>query len=281
MADKKKERGPQFIPSPLNNKMLNYQEYYMSPGEKILYTVILMAAGGLLGLLFYGGLFQKNGEATTATMISNIVVFIVMGVCTDRVFMKAVVAWLKEKRMKKLNLQFRDLLDTISASLSAGGTVNNAFMNAKSDMLSQYSEGDYIILELTEIENGLRNGQNLEDMLLSFGERSGIEDIMNFSNVIGSCYRMGGNFKDVVRKTKDIIGDKMTVAEEINTKLASNKLQLNAMCIMPVVLVAMLKSSSASFKENLASPMGVVVTTVALGIFVASYFWGSKIVDIK
>ena len=33
--------------------------------------------------------------------------------------------------------------------------------------------------------------------------------------------------------------------------------------------------------ENLASFLGVVVTTIAVGIFVASYFWGRKIIDIR
>ena len=32
---KKKARGPKYISSPLNNDMVNYKEYYMSPSEKI------------------------------------------------------------------------------------------------------------------------------------------------------------------------------------------------------------------------------------------------------
>ena len=92
---------------------------------------------------------------------------------------------------------------------------------------------------------------------------------------------MGGDFKTVVRKTRDIISDKMAIEDEIVTKISSNKLQHNAMCLMPILLVAMLKMSSPSFAENLASFLGVLVTTAAVGIFVASYFWGRKIIDIR
>lgn len=118
-------------------------------------------------------------------------------------------------------------------------------------------------------------------MISAFGKRSGNEDIENFSNVISNCYRLGGDFKSVVRRTRDIIRDKIAVSDEIETKLASNKLQYNAMCVMPLFLVAMLKAASADFAANLASAVGVVVTTFALGIFAAAYFWGRKILDIR
>lgn len=33
--------------------------------------------------------------------------------------------------------------------------------------------------------------------------------------------------------------------------------------------------------SNLSSFLGVIITTIAIGIFVASYFWGQKIIDIQ
>ena len=188
---------------------------------------------------------------------------------------------MKEKRNKKLEKQFMNMLDGLAASLAAGNTVNDAFVNAKDDMRNQYAEDEIIVQEISEIVSGLENGRTLEEMIAAFGARSNSEDIENFSNVISNCYRMGGNFKDVIRKTRDIISDKSAIADEIETKLASNKLQHNAMCIMPIVLVAMLKGVSSSFADNLASGLGVVVTTIAIALFVASYFWGQKIIDIR
>ena len=127
----------------------------------------------------------------------------------------------------------------------------------------------------------MHDGETLEEMLESFGERSNNEDIQNFSNVMKNCYRLGGNFKNVVRRTRDIISDKIAISEEIETKIASNKLQHNAMSIMPIGLVAMLKLSSPDFANNLASGLGIVVTTIAIGIFIGSYFWGQKIINIR
>ena len=261
--------------------MLNYKVYYMSFREKLIYFLLTFVAGGVVGLIFYGGLFKSEGEATTATAISNLVVFCLVGLIAAKFFVPAIRTSLINKRDKKLRKQFMNLLENLSVSLAAGNTLNDSFVNSKTDMLNQYTERDMIIIELGEIISGMENGHTLEEMMTAFGQRAENEDIENFSNVISNCYRMGGNFKDVIRKTRDIISDKIAIEEEIETKLASNKLQHNAMCLMPIALVGMLKLSSASFAANLSSFLGVVITTIAIAIFVASYFWGQKIIDIE
>ena len=272
---------PKYIPSPLKNQMINYKVYYMSALEKIIYFLITFLIGGIAGYIFYGGLFKYEGEATTATYISNIVVFVVVGMIAAKFFVPAIRKHLKEKRAKKLQKQFMDFMEVLAASLAAGNTLKDSFVNAKKDLLNQYLESDMIIIELSEIISGLDNGITLETMLDNFGDRSNNDDIQNFSNVMSNCYRLGGDFKSVVRRTRDIISDKIAVSEEITTKISSNKLQHNVMCIMPIVLVAMLKLASPSFANNLASFIGVFVTTIAFVIFIISYFWGQKIVDIR
>ena len=267
---KKKERGPKYLLSPLNNRTLNYREYYMSAVEKLGFFLLTFGVGGCAGLVFYGGLFRRDGEATTATYISDIVVFLIVGLVSVRFFLPAINEFLKDRRNKKLEKQFADLLEGLSASLASGGTVSDAFRNARVDLQNQYSPNEMIVLELGEIVKGMDNGVTLEQMILDFGKRSGIEDIENFSNVISNCYRLGGNFRDVMRKTRNIISDKMAISDEITTKLASNKLQLRAMCLMPVVLVGLLKISSSTFAENLSSAVGVIVTTIAVALFVAA-----------
>lgn len=276
----KKEREPQYIPSPLNNPMLNYNEYYMSTLEKVLYALVLLVAGGLAGLVFYGGLFKVEGEATLATYISNVVVFVLIGGIAVKVFLPALNTSLKTKRQKKLQQQFMNMMEAISTSLSSGNTLQDSVYNAAKDLQNQYDSGELIIVELNEMVSGIANGRTLEEMMLNFGQRSANEDIVNFANVISNCYRLGGNFGDVVRHTREIIGDKVAVSDEVETKLASNRLQLNVMSLMPIAVVAMLKLTNDGFAENLGSLLGVMVTTFAIAIFVAAYFWGQKIIKI-
>lgn len=274
-------KGPEFLPSCIGNAMINYQEYYMSAAEKIFFFLLAFVSGGLVGQIFYGGLFKEDGEPTTATYISSIIIFVIIGGVVAKIVLPIIEKMLKEKRQLELRDQFRDLLEILTTALASGNTVTDSFVNARNDILGQYTEKDYIVIELAEIVNGLENGVTLENLISNFGSRSGLEDIQNFSNVIGNCYRMGGNFKDVVRRTKDIISDKMAITDEINTKLASNKMQLNAMSLMPILLVGMIKAMNPTFAENLASPVGVLVTTLAICGLGGAYFWGQKIINIE
>ena len=129
--------------------------------------------------------------------------------------------------------------------------------------------------------DGMQNSIPIEEMLVSLGERSEIEDIKNFGAVFEICYRAVGNMKDIVRRTNSIISEKIEISEEIETALTSNKSQFTAMMVIPVVLVLLLRLMSSSFAASFATAPGVIAITIAIGIFIGAYKIGQKIMDIK
>ena len=118
-------------------------------------------------------------------------------------------------------------------------------------------------------------------MLYYFGVRSGIEDIVSFANVFKICYRKGGNIKDTIRSTHNILSDKMEINEDIETIVTSNKTEQNIMIMMPVMLIAMIKMMSPDFAANFTTVSGILSTTVAIVMFVAAYFVGKAVLNIK
>lgn len=281
MAKKEKTTIPEYINSPLNNPMLNYKVYVMGAVEKISIMLLAFLAGGAVGLIFYGNLFMSDGLPTTATYISNIVVFAIIGVLATKLVFPVYAKSRAEKRNSILKQQFRGMLEALSSSFSTGSNVQNAFATALEDLKLQYSEKDYIIIEMKEIINGTKQNIGIEVMLKNFAERSGNEDIMSFADVFEICYRKGGDMNFVIQRTHSVISDKMAVADEIETKLTSNKMQHNVMSLMPIALVAMLRMTNESFATNFATPIGVMANTVAIAIFVGAYIYGNKIVEIK
>lgn len=281
MAKKEKNTEPQYYMSAINNPVLNYNVYIMKPTERLLFFLLTFIAGGLVGLIFYGGLFKVEGEATFATFISNIVVFAGVGFLSSKIFMKVINEALRNKRLKKLKTQFRDFLDSLSNSLSGGMNVNDAIINSHSDLESQYSPDAYIVKEVAEMINGVHNNIPIEDMLRDFGSRSGNDDIANFATVFETAYRTGGNIKDIIRRTTDIISEKIMIAEEIQTKITSNKLQMQIMNVIPIFLVLMLRMSSSEFDAAFGSIVGVICMTIGVGFFLAAYKMGQKMMDIK
>lgn len=272
---------PQYINSPLNNPMINYKVYKMSKAESVIVRVVFIIIGGLVGLIFYGGLFKVDGFSTTATNISDAVCFTIVGLGAMMFLVPMYIKRKKDKRDEKVKNQFRDMLESLSSSFSSGSNVTKAFEAALQDLRMQYDENDYIVEEMQEIINGVSQNIGIEVMLRNFGERSGNEDIVSFADVFEICYRKGGDMRSVIHRTHGVISEKMAVSDEIKTKLTSNKLQHNAMSLMPIAVVAMLKLTNQAFAENFATLTGVVVNTVAIGIFVGAYKYGQKIIDVK
>ncbi|NLF41426.1 MAG: hypothetical protein GX587_01900, partial [Bacteroidales bacterium] len=180
-----------------------------------------------------------------------------------------------------LHLQFRDMLESITASLNAGRNVPDSFLSAYDDLKVQYPEGAFILKELEIILSGLENNVNIEKLLLDLGKRSGNNDIMSFASVFEICYRKGGNIKDVIKDTHQIISDKIEIEMDIETMVTSNKIEQYIMTIMPIALVGVVKIMSPDFGDKFVSPMGIISTTIAVGIFVVAYFIGKEILSIK
>ncbi len=278
----RKQQEPKYIPSAMNTPMLNYQVYYMSPSEKAQTIFLAVLAGGIAGLIFYGGQFlDENGLATTATYVWNVLIFLAVGTFAALIFLPMRKKQLKAKRKAKLTHQFRELLSALATSLSSGMNLQESLGSAYNDLKLQFSDNAYIVQEVAEMLNGLQNNVPIEDTIVSLGERSEIEDIRSFGVVFSMCYRTGGSLKDIVRRTSNIIGEKVEIAEEIETAISSNKMQFNCMMFIPIVMVLMLRMMSSSFAASFSTPVGIVGMTVGIVIFVIAYQMGQKIMDIK
>ena len=96
--------------------------------------------------------------------------------------------------------------------------------------------------ELEVILSCMDNNVNIEVPLLDFGARSGVDDIVSFANVFQTCLREGGNIKDTIRNTHEILSDKMEIAEEIETTVTGARSEQYMMLIMPILLIGMIKA---------------------------------------
>ena len=211
----KKNNGSQYYVSKTNTQVLNYDVYVMKKTEKFLYMLLLFIAGGAVGLIFYGGLFKEDGQATLMTTISNFVVFAIVGLLAIKYFLPTINESLKNKRTEKLKKQFCDFAAALTNALASGMNMTDSLNAVYLDLQSQYSDEAYIVEEVREIINGVNNNIPIETMLEDFGIRSGVPDILNFSTVFATCYRTGGDIKSVVRRTTEIISEKIMISSEI------------------------------------------------------------------
>ena len=278
----KKVVEPQYYMSATNIPTYNYKVYHMKLIEKVLYFVLAFIVGAAVGYLFYGGIgVDEFGNPTTLTLVLNIGISSVVGIAAGVMFLPIRNKQIITKKRQDLKLQFRELLDALSTSIGSGKNIIDSFKSAYDDLSIIYSEEAAIIKELAVIIDGIHNNVDIEVLLMDFGIRSGIEDIESFANVFETCYRKGGNIKDVIKNTQQIISEKMEVELEIQTVVAASTSEQTIMMILPIALIAIIKLMSPEFAGNFVTPVGIISTTIAIAAFVIAYFVGKKILSIK
>lgn len=279
---KKEKQKPEYVLGLDNIPVRNYDVYIMKPLEKIGYFLGAFIVGALIGYLFYGGLAKDEfGNATRTTYILDVLICGISGFIAGKLFVSGRVKSIIAKRQSVLRRQFRELLDTLSASIASGRNVHDAIIGAYDDLGIIYSEDDYIMEELLVIRRGMANSIAIEDLLMDFGERSDIDDIKDFAGVFETCSKRGGNMKDIIRSTQQILSEKMNVKESIVTLLSSSALEQKIMLVMPVLIVALLKTSDSDFASNFATSSGVAATTIGVICFIGSYYLSKAIMKIK
>lgn len=241
---------------------IDYRVYHMNFGEKVQTFVIGAIVTAIVMYIFY-----ERWYVSLFTCIIGGFVYIPM-----RQKRKL------EKRKHTLTLQFKEMLESVKSSLGSE-SVYDAFMKAKSDLAIQFPEDAYIMQELTLLIQGTMLKMRLEDILMNFAERSGVEDIFNFATIFKTCYRRGGNMQEIVSRCITIINEKIEVNMEIETMIAGQKNEQNILLVLPVVFVVMLKAMGGMVDLN--SSMGIISMTIAIIIFIAAYGISRKVMRIN
>lgn len=266
----KKEKAP-LKPEYTETGGLDYSVYYMKTPEKLLYFVLAAAVLFALGYIFY-------------RRVPVAAVFSLLALRYPKMRTKTIIA----NRRKKLMLQFKDMLYSLSSAIGAGSSVERAMSEVLADMERQYADPNtYIIKELELIVSKLNLSQNIEDLFADLAERSQLEDIRTFANIFSISKRTGGNIIQIIRQTSDIITQKIETRNEIETLLAEKKMEQKIMVAMPIGLTFLLTETTGDFMSVLfAIPegklfgAGQVVCTLALAIILVGYLWGKKLTDI-
>lgn len=259
---KKKEPAPQ----PREDGLTDYDFYFMTRKEKIMYTLIAAAVLFGVGYIFYHSIILSA-------------LLMLFAVKFPAIRTKQII----QKRKRDLTVQFKDMLYALSSSLSAGRSVESGLKEALNDLRIMYPDDSTDIMrELEYIVRGVEMNETVEDMLEQFSERAHIEDIENFTDIFRTCKRTGGDLVQVIKSTSQTIGDKIEIKQEIETLISGKKFEFRILMIMPIALIVILSITTYDYMQPVFETfMGHAVMTVAIAVFGAAYFIGQKIMDIN
>ncbi|MCX7921650.1 MAG: type II secretion system F family protein [Clostridia bacterium] len=249
-----------------DTSLTDYNVYIMSSKEKLGYIALAAAVIFTVGFIFYH------------SIILSALLF-PLALLYPKMRTKEIII----KRKNNLNLQFKDMLYSLSASLSAGKSVESAFKDVLKDLSIIYPDPETDILREVEIlVRKIEMNETLESVLSDFAARSHLEDIENFVDVFQTCKRTGGNIVEIIKNTSNIINDKIEIKQEIDTLLAQRKFEQKVLNVMPIGLILLLSLTTSDYMAPIFNTLaGRIAITFSMILLVISYAISKKIMDIK
>ena len=189
---------------------------------------------------------------------------------------------ISRKKEQELRQQFRDSIQVMASALKAGYSVENAIREAGKDISPVYSEETRIRKEFERMERQMDMNMSAEEVLKGFAERTGQEDIENFVNVFAAAKKSGGDSIAVIRDAVKIISSKIDTEKEIQTMIASKKMEFDIMCAVPFAIILYMKLTFGEFLNVLYGNMaGAAIMSLCIFVYMGAYVYGRKIIRIE
>ncbi len=167
-------------------------------------------------------------------------------------------------------------------ALRSGYSVENAVTSATEDMKALYGENDIIVREMRLISGGLKFRKPVEELFAELGERSCLEDVKLFAELLSIGKRMGGGMGKILQDTRNIICEKIGTEQEIDEQLASRRYEHKIMSIVPAAVILYLRLTFSGFIEQLyGNAAGIIIMTCALAVYAAAYYLGACMIKIE
>ncbi len=189
---------------------------------------------------------------------------------------------LVKKKQSKFRLQFKEAIQSLSAALNVGYSVENAMRETIKDLKGIYKKDDMILREFSYMIRQLQMNVSVETVLQDFAQRTADEDVQTFVTVFNMAKRSGGDTMEIIRNAVRQMGEKIDVEREITTLVSGKKLELKIMTMIPLGMVLYMKISFPEFLDVLYGNLaGVIIMSICLLVYLVAYEMGRRIVEIE
>lgn len=186
----------------------------------------------------------------------------------------------KRKKKNQLEIQFKDAVLAMVSSMQAGYSLNHAFRDAMDISCTVYGDQSMIVKLLERIVWGQTLNIPMDDLLEEMAERSGLEAVRNFTDVIRVTRRYGGNLPEMMKQLVNVIEDRLTVNAEILSVTASVRYEAYIMDIIPVGIIWYMNLTAAEFLSALYDGVaGRAFMVICLLVYLGVVAWQFYIME--
>ena len=246
----------------------DYSVYHLTASELRDYLIRASLALFICGYVFYGNLI--------AAFVAG--VFSLSGI---KVYKKS----LADRRKSALRVQFKDLLYSVSSSVSSGRHLNEALEDSERAVALIHGRDSILAVEIRTMCRVMRDTNCTEDVVLTdLSKRSGVREIADFTDVCLTCKYSGGDLPGMISKAVYLLTQNIELEKEKEVMLSQKKMESRILAVMPVAVTALINLTSGDYLAMMYNTLtGRIIMTIALAGTVGSFLWSSQMIhaDIK
>jgi len=171
---------------------------------------------------------------------------------------------LKQRRLRRFNLQLVDTLISMGNALKAGFSIMQAFESVVREGENPIAQEFGVFLQQTRV------GVSFSDGLANLDKRVGSEDLTLVVLAIETARKTGGNLTEIFEKISQTIRERLRIENRIRTLTAQGRLQGIIVGCMPIAIgITLMIVDSELMLPFLQSPFGlgvIVAVTVLIGL---------------
>ena len=244
---------------------INYEQYKLNFVEYIKYILIISAVASIFSYIFY----------------RNVLSFVTFLIPMNFYF-KIIQARLIKKRKQEVTMQFKEFCNSLCAQLMAGYSIENSMKECYAELTQMYGKKACICRELAGIMSKIKLSITVETCFEDFGERSDIEEIKLFAQILKTAKRSGGDVIEIVKNSSATISQKIEVEREIRMIINAKKYEQRIMDVVPLLIVMYVDLTSKDMMNMMYHGiLGRIVMTICLMVYIAAFVLGEKLTDVE
>ncbi len=198
------------------------------------------------------------------------------------VHVRSVASSKKRKKKAQIRGQFKDALYALSSSLSAGKSVESAFVKSLEDLKNIYDEKAIIMPFWSEIVNKISINIKVEEAVKEFALATSSEEISSFASALSIGMKSGGNLISILKDTIVSINEKIEVSNQLSILVTKRQYEQKILSYIIPVMILFFNVFSPEFLAPLYGNIkGQLIMTGALIMYIISSEIGKKIVAIE
>lgn len=185
-------------------------------------------------------------------------------------------AWLRRRRIERINAQLPDALDLISRALRAG----HAFSAALAMVGKEGPEP--IAGEFKTTFDEINFGVSMQDALLNLSNRVPLADMRYFVMAVLIQLETGGNLAELLGLLANLIRERYKLFGKIRVLAAEGKLSAYILVALPFCVAGAIQVVNPGYMNVLLTdPMGIKLVIGALVLMCLGVFAMWRIIDIR